>query len=46
MQLKVKDLTAARFHGEIAMEAAGARRCDVNSRNGTILYGVPVADAF
>jgi DNA-binding NtrC family response regulator len=44
--LNIEDPTVSRFHCEIRMDGTGARVRDLNSRNGTILDGVLVADAF
>jgi DNA-binding NtrC family response regulator len=44
--LNIEDATVSRFHCEIRMDGTGARVRDLNSRNGTILDGVLVADAF
>jgi two-component system, NtrC family, response regulator GlrR len=44
--LVIEDPTVSRFHCELLIDAAGARVCDLNSRNGTIVDGVLVRDAF
>jgi two-component system response regulator GlrR len=44
--LVIDDPTVSRFHCEIHIEARGARVRDLDSRNGTILDGIPVVDAF
>jgi transcriptional regulator with PAS, ATPase and Fis domain len=44
--MNLEDATVSRFHCEIRMDATGARVRDLNSRNGTILDGVLIADAF
>src|SRR5690606_36837318 len=44
--MNLEDPTVSRFHCEVRMDAAGARVRDLNSRNGTILDGVLVVDAF
>jgi DNA-binding NtrC family response regulator len=40
------DRTVSRFHCEILLEPAGARVRDLESRNGTLLDGVRVLDAY
>ena len=44
--LVLDDPTASRFHCEIRMTPRGPRVRDLGSRNGTVLDGVTVADAF
>jgi DNA-binding NtrC family response regulator len=44
--LNIEDPTVSRFHCEIRMDGTGARVRDLNSRNGTIVDGVLVTDAF
>ncbi|XXF75244.1 sigma 54-interacting transcriptional regulator [Myxococcaceae bacterium GXIMD 01537] len=44
--LVIEDPTVSRFHCEVKVEAGGARVRDLNSRNGTILDGVHVREAF
>jgi len=44
--LNIEDPTVSRFHCEIRMDGQGARVRDLNSRNGTILDGVLITDAF
>jgi two-component system, NtrC family, response regulator GlrR len=44
--MNIEDATVSRFHCEIRMDGAGARVRDLNSRNGTVLDGVLVVDAF
>ena len=44
--LNIEDPTVSRFHCEIRTDGTGARVLDLNSRNGTILDGVLVKDAF
>jgi DNA-binding NtrC family response regulator len=40
------DRAVSRFHAEIRVEADGVRICDLGSRNGTIVDGVPITDAW
>src|SRR5260370_15498991 len=42
----VKDATVSRFHCEVLVENGRVRVRDLGSRNGTIVDGVPVTDAF
>ncbi len=42
----VDDPTVSRFHCEIQIEGSGARVRDLDSRNGTLVDGVVVRDAF
>ncbi|MCY0991150.1 sigma 54-interacting transcriptional regulator [Nannocystis sp. ILAH1] len=42
----VDDPTVSRFHCEIVVDEAGARVRDLKSRNGTVLDGVSVLEAF
>ncbi|WAS90750.1 sigma 54-interacting transcriptional regulator [Nannocystis punicea] len=42
----VDDPTVSRFHCEIVVDEAGARVRDLKSRNGTVLDGVNVLEAF
>jgi two-component system response regulator GlrR len=44
--LIVDNPTVSRFHCEVRLEARGARLRDLDSRNGTLLDGIPVTDAF
>src|SRR4051812_44305838 len=44
--LNIEDPTVSRFHCEIRMDGTGARVRDLNSRNGTVLDGVLITDAF
>jgi DNA-binding NtrC family response regulator len=44
--LVIKDPTASRFHCEVFLDAGRVRVRDLGSRNGTIVDGVPVTDAF
>jgi DNA-binding NtrC family response regulator len=44
--LNIEDPTVSRFHCEIRLDGNGARVVDLNSRNGTILDGVLIKDAF
>src|SRR2546423_2945358 len=44
--LVIDDPTVSRFHCEIRIDANGTRVHDLDSRNGTVLDGVPVIDAF
>jgi two-component system response regulator GlrR len=44
--LIVEDPTVSRFHCEIDIDRRGVQVRDLASRNGTILDGVPVVDAF
>jgi two-component system, NtrC family, response regulator GlrR len=44
--LVIDDATVSRFHGEIRVEAEGARVRDLKSRNGTVVDGVSVVEAF
>ncbi|WP_437594430.1 sigma 54-interacting transcriptional regulator [Sorangium sp. So ce1000] len=44
--LVVADPTVSRFHCEIRIDEAGARVRDLKSRNGTVVDGVSVVEAF
>jgi DNA-binding NtrC family response regulator len=44
--MNLEDPTVSRFHCEILMDDAGARVRDLDSRNGTIVDGVTVKEAF
>jgi two-component system, NtrC family, response regulator GlrR len=44
--LELEDATVSRFHCEITIGERGARLRDLDSRNGTILDGVSVIEAF
>jgi DNA-binding NtrC family response regulator len=44
--LIIDDPTVSRFHCEIVLDSAGARVRDLQSRNGTVLDGVAVLEAF
>jgi len=44
--LIIEDPTVSRFHCEIVVEADRVRVRDQNSRNGTVLDGVTIAEAF
>jgi DNA-binding NtrC family response regulator len=44
--LNLEDPTVSRFHCEILMDEKGARVRDLDSKNGTIVDGVPVKEAF
>jgi two-component system response regulator GlrR len=44
--LVIEDATVSRFHCEVRIGEDGARVRDLDSRNGTILDGVRVVDAF
>jgi transcriptional regulator with PAS, ATPase and Fis domain len=44
--LILEDATVSRFHCEIRVDASGARIRDTGSRNGTILDGVRLVEAF
>jgi DNA-binding NtrC family response regulator len=44
--LVIDDPTVSRFHCEVKIDKDGARVRDLNSRNGTILDGVHVREAF
>jgi two-component system response regulator GlrR len=44
--LVVEDATVSRFHCEVVIDAGRARVRDLGSRNGTIVDGVPVVEAF
>ncbi|HEY0135494.1 MAG TPA: FHA domain-containing protein, partial [Nannocystis sp.] len=44
--LVVEDPTVSRFHCEIVIDDGGARVRDLQSRNGTVLDGVTVREAF
>jgi transcriptional regulator with PAS, ATPase and Fis domain len=44
--LVIEDPTVSRFHCELRVDDSGARVRDLDSRNGTMLDGVSVKDAF
>ena len=44
--LVINDPTVSRFHCEIVIDGAGARVRDLGSRNGTVVDGVVVLEAF
>jgi DNA-binding NtrC family response regulator len=44
--LVLSDDTVSRFHCEVRIASDGARVRDLGSRNGTVLDGVPVVEAF
>ncbi|HEY2745953.1 MAG TPA: sigma 54-interacting transcriptional regulator [Polyangia bacterium] len=44
--LIVDNPTVSRFHCEVRLDTRGARLRDLDSRNGTMLDGIPVSDAF
>ena len=44
--LILEDPTVSRFHCEIVIDGSGARARDLQSRNGTVLDGVAVLEAF
>jgi DNA-binding NtrC family response regulator len=44
--LVIEDPTVSRFHCEVHVEASGARVRDLDSRNGTIVDGVSVREAY
>jgi two-component system, NtrC family, response regulator GlrR len=44
--LVVKDGTVSRFHCEVRLDEGRARVRDLDSRNGTVVDGVPVVEAF
>jgi DNA-binding NtrC family response regulator len=44
--LVVKDATVSRFHCEVWLDAGRVRVRDLGSRNGTLVDGVPITDAF
>jgi two-component system response regulator GlrR len=44
--LQLKDVTVSRFHAELTVEGERVRVRDLGSRNGTLVDGVAVNDAF
>src|SRR5262249_20894222 len=44
--LVIDDPTVSRFHCEIKLDARGTRLRDLDSRNGTLLDGIPIVEGF
>ena len=44
--LVIDDSTVSRFHCEVLIDGKGVRVRDLDSRNGTIVDGIPVVEAF